>query len=161
MFESLQASKPDAILSLMLAFREDERAHKLDLGVGVYKDEAGQTPVMQAITTAEKRVLDEQTTKAYIGPAGSAAFNAAMIEQVFGGDADTRLIRSAQSIGGSGAIRVLADLLKVARPDASVWVSDPDLAEPRAVARCAAGFTVRIATRTTARRNRAWSISKP
>ncbi len=125
MFEHIQASKPDAILGLMVAFREDTRQHKLDLGVGVYKNDAGKTPVMQAITAAEKRVLENQTTKAYIGPAGNPDFTTAMLDQVFGVDADKRMLRAVQSVGGSGALRVLADLLREARPEADVWVSDP------------------------------------
>ena len=125
MFEALPDPKVDAILGLMAAFRADERTDKLDLGVGVYKDAGGATPVMQAIKSAETRLLETQDTKAYVGPTGSAAFCRAMIRQVFGAKADTARIRAAQSVGGSGALRVLADLIKEARPDAGVWVSDP------------------------------------
>ena len=125
MFEALQQPKPDAILALMAAFRADTREDKLDLGVGIYKDAQGKTPVMQAIKSAEKRLLDTQDTKAYVSPLGSAAFCASMITQVFGKDADTSRIRAAQSVGGSGALRVLADLMKKGRPDADMWVSDP------------------------------------
>lgn len=123
MFEALAEPKVDAILGLMMAFRADERSDKLDLGVGVYKDGHGSTPVMRAIKVAEQRLLDEQDTKAYVSPAGSAAFSAAMIRQVFGDDQPR--VRAVQSVGGSGALRILADLLKQTRPDASVWVSDP------------------------------------
>jgi aspartate/tyrosine/aromatic aminotransferase len=125
MFEALPEPKADAILGLMQAFRSDPRTDKLDLGVGVYKDSAGKTPVMTAVKSAEKRLLDSQDTKAYVSPGGSAPFCKAMIEQVFGADADTTRIRAAQSVGGSGALRVLADLMKQGRPDAAMWVSDP------------------------------------
>lgn len=125
MFEALPEPKADAILSLMAAFRADTRAHKMDLGVGIYKDSAGKTPVMRAVKNAEKRLLESQDTKAYVSPTGSAPFCAAMIAQVFGKDADTSRIRAAQSVGGSGALRVLADLMKEGRPDAELWVSDP------------------------------------
>ncbi|MGQ7846181.1 amino acid aminotransferase [Granulosicoccus sp. 3-233] len=125
MFEALPEPKADAILSLMAAFRADTRPNKMDLGVGIYKDSAGKTPVMRAIKSAETRLLESQDTKAYVSPTGSAPFCAAMIAQVFGKDADTSRIRAAQSVGGSGALRVLADLLKEGRPDAEIWVSDP------------------------------------
>ena len=125
MFEALPEPKVDAILGLMAAFRADERADKLDLGVGVYKDAEGRTPVMRAVRTAERRLHDGQTTKAYVGPGGSAPFCDAMIAQVYGADADRSRVRAVQSVGGSGALRVLAELLREARPDARVWVSDP------------------------------------
>ena len=125
MFEALPDPKADAILALMTAFRADPREDKKDLGVGVYKDAAGKTPVMRAIKKAEQRLLDTQQTKAYVGPLGSPEFCSAMITQVFGKDAERNRIRAAQSVGGSGALRVLSELMKRGRPDASIWVSDP------------------------------------
>ena len=125
MFEALPEAKPDVILALMQEFRADTRTNKLDLGVGIYKDSAGKTPVMRAVKQAEKTLLDTQETKAYVAPTGSADFSAAMVQQVFGPDADLSRIRAAQSVGGSGALRVLADLMKKGRPDAAIWVSDP------------------------------------
>ncbi len=125
MFEALPEPKADAILALMAAFRADTRTDKLDLGVGIYKDSVGKTPVMKAIKSAEETLLATQDTKAYVSPLGSSDFCAAMISQVFGEKADKTRIRAAQSVGGSGALRVLADLLKKGRPDADMWVSDP------------------------------------
>lgn len=125
MFETLPAKQPDAILKLMAAFRADTRTNKLDLGVGIYKDSKGATPVMQAVKSAEGKLLKEQDTKAYVGPLGSPAFNERMIHTVFGDDADTSRLRGAQAPGGSGALRVIADLFNSARPDAKIWVSDP------------------------------------
>ena len=125
MFEGLPEPKVDAILALMTAFRADEREHKMDLGVGVYKDSAGKTPVMGAVKSAEAKLLESQDSKAYVSPLGSAVFCKAMITQVFGESADTSRIRAAQSVGGSGALRILADLMKMSRPDATLWVSDP------------------------------------
>lgn len=125
MFEALPEPKADAILALMAAFRADTRTDKLDLGVGIYKDSVGKTPVMKAIKSAEETLLATQDTKAYVSPLGSSDFCAAMISQVFGEEADKTRIRAAQSVGGSGALRVLADLLKKGRPDADMWVSDP------------------------------------
>jgi len=80
---------------------------------------------MLAIKAAEAKLLDTQDTKAYVSPTGSAPFCSAMIDLVFGADADKSRIRAAQSVGGSGALSVLASLLKLGRPDAHVWVSDP------------------------------------
>ncbi len=125
MFESLPESKPDAILALMERFRGDTRAHKVDLGVGIYKDANGNTPVLAAVKQAEKLLLESQDTKAYVGPIGSRPFCDAMINQVFGANAKTDRIRAAQSTGGTGALRILADLIKSTRPDAAIWVSDP------------------------------------
>lgn len=125
MFESLAEPRADAIMGLMAAFREDPREHKIDLGVGIYKDADGNTPVMAAIKCAEQNLLAEQTTKAYVAPTGSAAFCEAMIRQVFGADAPWERLRGAQAVGGSGALRVLAELMKLARPEASVWIPDP------------------------------------
>ncbi|MEE9321542.1 MAG: amino acid aminotransferase [Granulosicoccus sp.] len=125
MFEALPEAKADAILGLMAVFRQDLRADKLDLGVGIYKDLAGNTPVMRAIKAAEQQLIDTQSSKAYISPTGSAAFCAAMVNQVFGDEADKSRIRCAQSVGGSGALRILADLIKQVRPDAGLWLSDP------------------------------------
>ncbi len=125
MFESLPESKPDAILQLMETFRADTRTNKIDLGVGVYKDANGQTPVLTSVKKAEKILLDTQDTKAYVGPVGSRPFCAAMITQVFGAQAQTDRIRCAQSNGGTGALRILADLIKASKPNSAIWVSDP------------------------------------
>jgi len=125
MFEKLPVKQPDAILKLMMAFRADPRTDKVDLGVGVYKDPNGGTPVMQAVKSAEAKLLKDQDTKAYVGPLGSPAFNERMIATVFGENADTSRLRSAQAPGGSGALRIISDFINSARPDATVWVSDP------------------------------------
>lgn len=125
MFETLAPVQPDKILALIDMFRDDPRPGKIDLGVGVYKDAQGRTPVMRAIRKAERRLYDGQTTKTYLGPGGDADFNAAMIGLVFGENADRTRLRACQAPGGSGALRVLAELLKGARPGATVWLSDP------------------------------------
>jgi aromatic-amino-acid transaminase len=125
MFEGLEAAAPDKILALIDLYRADPRSDKVDLGVGVYKDRHGATPVMRAVREAEKRLLREQQSKTYLGPAGDAAFNAAMIGLVFGSDADTSRTRAIQAPGGSGALRLCADLLKRSAPHSTVWLSDP------------------------------------
>jgi len=125
MFETLKPAAPDKIIALIGMYREDPRSNKLDLGVGVYKDSEGRTPIMRAVREAEKRLYSEQTTKTYLGMAGDLAFNAAMIELVFGEEADTMRLRAAQAPGGSGSLRIIAELLNKARPNADVWLSDP------------------------------------
>ncbi|PID62311.1 MAG: aromatic amino acid aminotransferase [Gammaproteobacteria bacterium] len=124
MFEQLEEPKADAILALMAAFREDPRTDKLDLGVGIYKDEDGRSTVMHAIKDAETSLLETQDTKAYVSPAGSAEFNAAMIDLVLGESASERHV-AVQAVGGSGALAIIAGLLKQIRPNATVWLSDP------------------------------------
>lgn len=125
MFETLTVAPPDKIIALMGQFREDPRPGKIDLGVGVYKDAKGSTPIMAAVREAEKLLYERQSTKTYVGMAGDPLFNAAMIGLVFGKDADRERIRAAQAPGGSGALRILAELIARAKPGATVWLSDP------------------------------------
>ncbi|MCO6051003.1 aspartate/tyrosine/aromatic aminotransferase [Mesorhizobium sp. RP14(2022)] len=125
MFETLEAAKPDKILALIGMLREDARENKVDLGVGVYKDDTGQTPVMRALRQAEERLLMEQNSKSYLGLAGDTGFNHAMTTLAFGEGFDVSRIRTVQAPGGSGALRILAELLKRAKPDATIWISDP------------------------------------
>ncbi len=125
MFETLTPAKPDPILTIMAAFREDKRSDKIDLSVGVYKDEAGGTPIVAALREAEVRLHAAQQTKTYLGPLGDVGFNDLMRDLVFGADADKARIRTAQTPGGCGALRLLADLIAAARPDATVHIPDP------------------------------------
>ncbi|MEQ1938727.1 amino acid aminotransferase [Mesorhizobium sp. CN5-321] len=125
MFETLQAAPTDKILALIGLYRADPRAGKVDLGVGVYKDSDGRTPVMCAVREAEKRLLQDQDSKTYLGLAGDLAFNAAMTKLVFGEAGDPARIRTAQAPGGSGALRLVAELIQRSRPGASVWMSSP------------------------------------
>ncbi|MCV6612819.1 MAG: aspartate/tyrosine/aromatic aminotransferase [Amphritea sp.] len=128
MFEGLQALPQDPILGLMLKFRDDTNPDKLDLGVGVYKDEQGNTPIMAAVHAAEAQLLTSETTKTYIGPAGSELFNQRSRELVFGSDRsvikDNR-IASAQTPGGCGALRMAAEFIRGCSTDSKVWVSTP------------------------------------
>jgi aromatic-amino-acid transaminase len=142
MFETLQPAPTDKILALIGLYRADPRPNKVDLGVGVYKDSAGKTPVMRAVREAEKRLLQSQDTKTYLGLAGDTAFNAAMIGLVFGKTADAGRIRAAQAPGGSGALRLVAELLQRSRPGATVWMSDPTWPNHLPVMR-GAGLTTR------------------
>lgn len=128
MFEVLTALPADPILGLSAAYKADTNPKKVDLGVGVYKDEQGNTPVLKAVKQAEVDYHNRETTKAYIGPPGSADANTLLQALIFGSDhpavADNR-VRTIQTPGGCGSLRSAAELIKKANPDATVWVSDP------------------------------------
>jgi aspartate/tyrosine/aromatic aminotransferase len=126
LFESLQRKPPDAILKLIVEHANDPRDNKVDLGVGVYRDPAGHTPVFGAIKTAEQRLLETQTSKSYLGSRGAVDFCDAIQTLVFGDVADRNdRVMTLQTPGGSGALRVAADLIFRADPNTTVWVSDP------------------------------------
>lgn len=125
MFDRLTMPPPDKILSLMAIFRADPRPKKIDLGVGVYRDAEGLTPVLRTVKEAERRVLAGQATKTYVGPAGDPAFTAALRDLVFGEAAPAGRLRGVQTTGGAGALSVLAGVVATARPGARVHVPDP------------------------------------
>jgi aspartate/tyrosine/aromatic aminotransferase len=124
MFENLETAAPDAIYAVMAAVRADPRPHKIDLSIGVYHDRQRRTPIMRAVRAAERQLLETEQTKSYLALAGHDRFNAGMTAIVFGG-AELGRIRAVQSPGGTGAVRVLAELIKRARPDAKMWLSAP------------------------------------
>ena len=125
MFETLKQTPPDKILELLEIFRADPRADKIDLGVGVYRDAAGRTPVMRAVKAAEKRLLSEQDSKAYVGILGDLGFVGAMADLALGDSVPAERLAGAQTPGGTGAIRQLLELIRRASPQATVWHSDP------------------------------------
>ena len=128
MFERLDRVPDDPILGLMAAFRADSDPQKVDLGVGVFRDAKGDTPVLECVRTAEQAVLARQTSKTYVAPAGNGAFNGAMEQLVFGaGHAvfAAQRVRSIQGPGGCGALRLGAELIRLAAPQATVHVSTP------------------------------------
>lgn len=125
MFNELIMPPPDKILSLMPIFRQDQRAGKIDLGVGVYRDRAGVTPIPRAVKEAEKRILAAQATKAYVGPAGDPVYCDLMTRVVFSERAPLDRIRAIQTPGGAGALAVLIHLIARHRPEATVLVPDP------------------------------------
>ena len=125
MFETLQPQPADKILALMAQYRADPRATKIDLGVGVYKDATGLTPVMRAIKTAERKLWEDQDSKAYVGLAGDPAFGDAMIKLVLGDSVARDSISAAATPGGTGAVRQAFELIQMARPDARIFVSNP------------------------------------
>jgi aromatic-amino-acid transaminase len=130
-FGDLTLLMPDPLLALTGRFRADPRARKLDLGVGVYRDAAGNTPVFAAVKAAEQRLAAGQTTKSYLGCEGDSEFVALLGAAVFGGAASGRAasgrppMAGLQTVGGTGALRLAADLLAQTRPGRRIWVGLP------------------------------------
>jgi aspartate aminotransferase len=136
MFDRLQAVPPDPILGIIAAHAADTNPRKIDLGIGVYKDENGDTPILECVRKAEQILDSTQTSKTYLGPPGVKGFNSAMTELIFGHDSATLRdgrVQTIQTPGGTGALRVAADLVKEANPDARVWASDPTWANHYAI----------------------------
>ncbi|HET9694059.1 MAG TPA: amino acid aminotransferase [Steroidobacteraceae bacterium] len=127
MFDALDQLPPDPILGVTAAFRRDTYPLKVDLGVGVYRDDRGVTPVPVAVREAERALLAEQSTKTYVGPAGNLDFNARIVELALG-PLTTSLgarIATIQTVGGCGALRIGAELVRVSKPEAVIHVSTP------------------------------------
>jgi len=128
MLERLERLPTDPILGLMGLFRADTDPRKVDLGVGVYRDDQGQTPILSSVRRAEQSVLARQATKSYVAPVGNAGFNQAMARLVLG-DGHPALsadrVRSIQAPGGCGALRLGAELFRSAQPETVVHVSTP------------------------------------
>ena len=128
MFETLTPAPPDAILGLTVAYNEDPNPNKINLGVGVFKDAEGNTPILKTVRTAEERLLLDERTKSYLPIDGLPAYNAATQKLLFGESHPVvrgGLAVTAQTPGGTGALRVAADFIAKTSPDATVWVSDP------------------------------------
>jgi aspartate/tyrosine/aromatic aminotransferase len=125
MFDRLPLPQPDGILAVMNAFRADPRGDKVDLGVGVYKDASGRTPVMRAVKAAEARLVAEQDTKTYTQLVGDPAFHAAMTDLILGQAVPPARLAAAASTGGTGAVRLGFELIRAADPEARLWISRP------------------------------------
>jgi aspartate aminotransferase len=128
LFQQLERLISDSILGLMAKYRADPFKDKVDLGVGVYRDLSSNTPILDCVRRAEKEVLAAQTTKSYVSAAGREEFNAAVEELVLGAAHPARRDRRARTLqapGGCGALRVGAELIKDAAPNAAVYLSDP------------------------------------
>lgn len=128
MWQNIQPAPPDSILGLTEEFKKDQNPHKVNLGVGVYKDDGGNTPVLRCVKVAEKTLLESQSSKSYLPISGDPAYGAAVQRLIFG--AGSEVISSGRAVtvhapGGTGALRVGADLLHTFRPDAKVWLSAP------------------------------------
>lgn len=128
MFEKITAAPADPILGLTDIFRADDRPHKINLGIGVYKDETGKTPVLTSVKKAEQYLLENEVTKNYLGIDGLPVFASCTQELLFGADsaiiADKRA-RTAQTPGGTGGLRIAADFIAHQTNAKRVWVSNP------------------------------------
>ncbi len=124
MLESLTAQPQDKILQLIALYRDDPRPTKIDLGVGVYKDATGLTPVMRAVKAAEKTLWEAEQTKTYTTLAGDPAFATALTTMILGAPHADRAAAVATP-GGTGAIRQALELIKLSAPGATVWLSNP------------------------------------
>lgn len=125
MFETLQKATLDKIFVLMAEYAADPRPNKIDLGVGVYKDEKNNTPIMSAVRKAEQRILDAAKTKTYKGVVGNKEFSAAIVELTLAGAVDNSRIRTVNGAGGTGALMILMQVLGRARPGGKIYISDP------------------------------------
>ncbi len=128
MFEELPALSADPILGLIMAYNADTNDQKVDLGAGVYKNEQGHTPIMEAVLQAQSRWAAAETTKVYAPPAGFTGFNEGVLQLLLGeGHQALREERaiSVQTAGGCGALRVAAGMLQRCRENIKIWVSTP------------------------------------
>ncbi len=144
MFEKVSEAPPDPILGLSEAFKSDPRQEKINLGVGVYKDEAGSTPILKTVKLAEQRLLDHESTKTYLSIEGTAAFASGVQRLLFGTDSDivtANRARTAHSPGGTGALRIAAEFMVRQLGCRRIWVSNPTWANHNGVFK-AAGLEV-------------------
>ncbi|WP_136683306.1 amino acid aminotransferase [Falsirhodobacter xinxiangensis] len=125
MLTELKPQPADKILQLIQMYKDDPREVKIDLGVGVYKDATGLTPVMRAVKAAEKKLWEAETTKAYTGLAGEPAYLSALTRLILGDAVPAEKVAAIATPGGTGAIRQALELVKMASPNATVWISNP------------------------------------
>ncbi|MEU8763307.1 aromatic amino acid transaminase [Streptomyces sp. NPDC048659] len=142
MLELLPAPPVDPLWDLTAEYADDPRPERLDLVLGVYRDRTGRTPVMTAVKEAEIRLAERSGSKEYLGLSGNAAFNRAMLTMVLGGGDLTGRATAVQTVAGTGALRLLADLVRQTRPGTTVWISDPAYVNHRPILE-GAGLTVR------------------
>ncbi len=136
MFDTLPLAPPDPILGLGEAFKNDPREGKINLSVGVYKDELGATPILACVKEAERRLLEREQSKGYLSIEGLAEYDARVQELLFGEDHEivtSRRAITAQTPGGTGSLRVAADFLKKHFPAARIWLSKPTWANHQAI----------------------------
>ncbi|MGH8806958.1 MAG: aromatic amino acid transaminase [Noviherbaspirillum sp.] len=144
MFEHVDAYPGDPILSLNEDFKNDPRAGKVNLSIGVYLDEKGRLPMMSAVFKAETALLNTIGARPYLPMEGSAAYRKEVQQLLFGTEHEAvsaKRIATAQTVGGSGALKVGADFLRVYFPKSQVWVSDPTWDNHRSIF-AGSGFTV-------------------
>ncbi|MCB1858859.1 MAG: aspartate/tyrosine/aromatic aminotransferase [Gammaproteobacteria bacterium] len=128
MFETLKTAPADPILGLTEAFKKDPRAEKINLGVGIYKDEGGTTPILSCVKKAESRLLQEESTKSYLGIEGTEEYGRSVQRLLFGNDhpiVTGSRAQSAHAPGGTGALRIAAEFIARQLSSRRIWVSDP------------------------------------
>ncbi len=125
MFETLSKATLDKIFVLMAEYAADPRTDKIDLGVGVYKDEKGITPILNSVKKAEQRLLDTASTKTYKGVVGNKEFSAAIVDLALGDTIDRSRIRCVNGAGGTGALMILMHVLGRARPGGRIFICSP------------------------------------
>ena len=125
MFENLIAQPADKIMALMGMFANDNRENKMDLGVGVYKDKTGKTPIIEAVKIAEQKLLNSQVSKSYVGLLGSLGFVDKIVDLTVGDSISRSRVVGAQAPGGTGALHQLFLLIRSANRNATVWISTP------------------------------------
>ncbi len=141
LFANVEELPRDPILGLTEAFVADKNPAKVNLGVGVYQDATGKVPLLACVKQAEEALVAKAAPHAYIPIDGIAGYNSAVARMVFAESADIARIATVQALGGTGALKLGAELLKVATPQAKVWISDPSWENHRALF-AAAGFAV-------------------
>lgn len=144
MFESIPSAPPDAILGLTAAFQKDPNPAKVNLGVGVYKDESGATPILASVKAAERKILETARTKSYMPIGGDPAYGKLVQDMILGEGHEaitSGRVRTAHTPGGTGGLRVGADFLKKFLGTSTVWISKPTWANHRGIFQ-AAGFKV-------------------
>ncbi|WP_247263408.1 MULTISPECIES: amino acid aminotransferase [Pseudomonas] len=127
-FDAIARVPGDPILGLLEAYAQDPNPRKFDLGVGVYKDAQGLTPILRSVKLAEQRLVDEQRTKSYIGGHGDLRFGSLLNELVMGADSPliaAQRVGATQTPGGTGALRLSADFIAHCLPGRGIWLSDP------------------------------------
>ncbi|WP_236245914.1 aromatic amino acid transaminase [Streptomyces sp. CC210A] len=142
MLELLPAPPADPLWDLTAEYGADPRPERLNLVLGVYRDRSGVTPVMEAVRDAEIRLAERSASKEYRGLSGNTAFNRAMQATVLGDEALVARSTAVQTVAGTGALRLLADLVRQTRPGTTVWVSDPAYVNHRPILE-GAGLAVR------------------
>jgi aspartate aminotransferase len=144
MFAELEPRPADPILGLTVKFKTDDNPNKIDLGAGIYKDAAGNTPVLDCVKAAERIRIEQETTKSYINSAGSALFNEKITALNFGDHRVVRenRVRTISTPGGTGALRIAGELIRTCKPGGTIWVSNPTWANHAGVF-TAAGLQVK------------------
>lgn len=133
MFQAIPAKKGDSILALMTEYKNDPRSEKMDLGIGVYRDDTGNTPIMQAVLEAQTLLHNTEPTKAYQGLIGDAEFNEVIAKLLLQGTDALNRCAALHTPGASGALRNLGDLIYATKPDATVWISNPSYVNHRPI----------------------------